>query len=879
MSFAEFFQSVHGREPFPWQAEAARRLLAGERLESITVPTGCGKTALIDAAVYHAAHGGPRRIFFIIDRRVVVDEAYERSERIRAALLAGSTALLRDLAQRLGKLQLLRLRGGVQMDGEWVFQPEAVTVAVSTVDQVGSRLLHRGYGVSARMWPVHAGFVGNHALYLLDEAHLSRPFAATVRSAIAHGADIRLIELSATPEQAGHESLGLSDMDLRTPAIEKRLKACKWTSLETAPDNDAQFAALAAEKAKRLAVPGTVIGMVVNRVRSARQIWQYLKREGLDAHLLIGRIRPHDRDRLLARLMPRIRTGRERGNGDPLFIVATQTIEVGADLDFDALVTEAASLSALRQRFGRLDRLGERGESKGAILGREKQLTEEGAAAAPIYGADLRNAWEWLAQSAQDSGNLADFGLLSMTRAMAEHPPAPERPAHAPALLPAHIDLLTQTGLDAPQLDPAPWLHGPQRRSNEVSVVWRADLQPMHDRAIWEERVQLMPPRTAEALSLPIAALRDLLLGKGRSDAGDVEGGDEGHAAGETTVRPFVRWRGPDECEVLARLDVRPGDTVVLPAFYGGCDEYGWAPESDAAVTDIAEACLAASGKPFSLRLIPGLWAGDDANKLLGSDTLVDAVKALRKRLTDSPPEEGVDEEAVNTAWHVLKNMIETMDHPYARRLGARFDYSLLQGDGILLSQPRLEEFGGGTSTGIAVPLDSHLEGVAAMAATLSGDDPDAPSVIVAARKHDLGKQAPAFQAMLYGDPFHAAAGQPLAKSGLHGRKAREAARRWLPKGFRHELYSVELADTGDALVDHLIGTHHGHGRPWFPPCANPQGYGAHQIALNANWASRFAQVRAEKGPWRLAELELLLRAADIRRSQDECTQSAKGDA
>ena len=39
-------------------------------------------------------------------------------------------------------------------------------------------------------------------------------------------------------------------------------------------------------------------------------------------------------------------------------VVATQTLEVGIDVDFADLVTELAPASSLAQRFGRVNRLG-----------------------------------------------------------------------------------------------------------------------------------------------------------------------------------------------------------------------------------------------------------------------------------------------------------------------------------------------------------------------------------------------------------------------------------------------------------------------------------------------------------------------------------------
>src|SRR5207245_7381806 len=103
-----------------------------------------------------------------------------------------------------------------------------------------------------------------------------------------------------------------------------------------------------------------VVGIVVNRVASARKIFDTLRQaHQAEAVLLTGSVRPFDRDRLLEKWLEKMRAGRNRAinAAEKLFVVATQTVEVGANLDFDALVTEAASLDALRQRFGRLDRL------------------------------------------------------------------------------------------------------------------------------------------------------------------------------------------------------------------------------------------------------------------------------------------------------------------------------------------------------------------------------------------------------------------------------------------------------------------------------------------------------------------------------------------
>src|SRR5207249_11277370 len=115
--------------------------------------------------------------------RIVVDQAQLHATHLMDTLAASGSGILREaadslreLAQDCRPLDVYALRGGMYRETAWARSPLQPTVIASTVDQVGSRLLFRGYGVSDSMKPVHAGLVGNDALVLLDEAHCGRPY-------------------------------------------------------------------------------------------------------------------------------------------------------------------------------------------------------------------------------------------------------------------------------------------------------------------------------------------------------------------------------------------------------------------------------------------------------------------------------------------------------------------------------------------------------------------------------------------------------------------------------------------------------------------------------------------------------------------------------
>ena len=982
--FDEYFWSVHGHEPYPWQSRLTRRVLDGGGWpDVIDLPTGAGKTAVLDTAVFALAvrpDVSPRRVVFVIDRRIVVDQVYERAQLIRDRIAAAGGGVLGELRRLLGGLTdageplgVAALRGGIPIDGEWARRPDQPSVMVSTVDQFGSRLLFRGYGVSERMRPVHAGLAGNDCLVILDEVHLSAAFAATLRDVSSDG-DVPLIravnasclprrftvvEMSATPQNRSGNRFQLQDGDLdASPRLNRIANAAKRATLVEVggtrpPHESVPKKVLEILKSEALRDHETSVGVIVNRVRTARETHAMLQRAGYAAHLVTGRMRPIDRQHALEQITAAVDPDREAPLGERTVVVATQAIEVGADFSFDALISEAAPIDSLTQRLGRLDRRGtlaaQRQEpARCWILGAAPVLNPKRPD--PVYGHAVACAWEQLQASAQDNEIDVGPGTAIISRT---DPNALAPRSEAPLVLPTHIGAWSQTSpqpvADAPI---AEFLHGKERpQEPEVSVVWRWDRSA--------RALELVPPRPAESLSVPMSAIKSWLRGTDETPVSDTASAlaqhdptSKPHARhGPRSARPHlrdvVRWvrRGATPAQPLNSVDdIESGDLIVLDPALGGLRDGTWDPhflpaatdgtgsqDAPAPVTDLGdEAQLAhgvrpgggARGVRATLRLDPRLAAdmrveaapmpspAEERDASISTREAVDAWLAEVQRLPSSVP-----------GW------LATTVERFGRE--ASFDIEVVEPESdsdaayyVLVERSVdpaiLDESDEAPSlTGTMTPLRSHLQGVGARAAAsgarLGLSEEVVADLRLAGELHDLGKVDHRFQAQLVGhDPVRIAeADEPLAKSLP---RARTRSGGWPP--VRHEFTSVALVQSNPAILEeshdpdlvlHLVGTHHGFGRPLpqirgddqpmeLEAAGQLQGgsfrlravEGPHQTdedraavqmststdlagtSLALDMADRFWRLQGRYGHHGLAWLEAILRLADHQQSAEE---------
>lgn len=908
-TFTDFYQATHGYPPFPWQARLAEQVAGtGEWPSEIGVPTGLGKTACLDIAVWWLAsqadrepdeRTAPTRIWWVVNRRLLVDSTAEHAERLARALedpssaelSAQGTAVVAEVAERLRRLSairgmppldVIRLRGGVA--SRTPSDPSRPTVLLCTLPMYGSRLLFRGYGSNLRS--IDAAMAGTDSLLLLDEAHLAPHLRSLMAAlgdctrgsrAILGGArsSTRLTSLTATGDAQG-ERFDLDQQDEANPTVRQRLDSAKPLEIRRFERGDVDQHLSQATLELLLHSPRPASHLVfANTPKTARATFQRLQRQLADTEaellLLTGLAREREAERIRARILDPdegMAAGRPDRNARRrhLVVVATQTLEVGADLDAEYLVTEACGVRALTQRLGRLNRLGRHTHSQGVYVHLPPARRRGGPLAEsvgwPVYGNEPEEVLRRLEETtAGQDENVVD---LSPGRVAEVLGPPGDDPGRAPEVLPGILWEWTKT--TTPPEDEAPvepYFSGIAGADYAVSLCWRVHVPGEGDR-LW--------PRVSdrEAVDVPIREVREAL------------GADE-----------YVHRLAADgvTIEETQPPALRPGDRLVLPADRGLLDQFGWNPLARECVVD---ASLMEHGLPLDRQAI---------KRLCGVDLEPRILAALE------PDEDGeVDQEARDAAAASVLEIVRSAQVPMgweheewaecSRSLSsaveeARHEVPRLR---VLRSeQPRLvsdlaSEFDELSLSPAAVELIEHGHAVGALARAIAQNiglsDALAEVVERAGTLHDVGKADERFQRWLDPGDKHS---ELLAKSATprHRWEETRAASGW-PRGGRHEDLSARLVQSWLAqnptwadpvqrdLLVHLVISHHGKGRPLVPPADDGS---IRNLSTEVNGAlvyvpadlgvvdwsqpGRFRRLSDRFSPWGLALLEAVVRLAD----------------
>jgi len=924
--FATFFTAVRpGQQPFAWQERLLDALLQDGRWpDRIVAPTGAGKTAVVDVHVFANALAAlgqgprlPRRLAMVVDRRVVVDSHDEHARDIADLLAQCDGDVLGEVSRALRSLRLdlastgvdpaleheaplltVRMRGGAPAPRAWRDHPEACAVLTATPDMLGSRLLLQGYASSRRAWPREAGLLALDTVLVVDEAHLSRQFLFTARrvSALAPTGALtgsvpllQVVETTATPEAGSGTEVGVEPMDVESDEVLRRRmitsKPVQLLPLPTWPlaPNGAGVPLLSQQVRLAREELGPTVGAVVNRVSTAVELARQLDAAGLVVELLVGRMRPADVAHLRRRRPGLLDI---TGNADVDVLVATQTVEVGLDLDLSALITELAPGAALAQRSGRVNRRGDRASTRVVIAVPPGSTTVPDKGAQPYSGRDLTDGLVWVTSRAASPDGLAPWSLRL-------NPPPGQ--ALRRTLL-RRLELTDSwawaaTGdLPFARPDLALWLADDLSADRDCWLVVRDDLPSEPLRAV--ELLRLLPPRPHELFCLPLYELQNLLPGWFAAPADG------------PPPPPVLRWRDAD-VEVLGVTDsVRAGDVVVLDASRP-IQVRGVVLDNPARepAVDVLQALTGRESRPNRGRVALRWGTTHDGQPARGL-----LPRAVRELLAEGPAGQRGDwsrdqRQALGKALALADVDGSTAELLADRTIQRDAAAALLQQGRIKDSALTVLSDGQGepailvvrdlrrvvadedvrqtwTPADQPVPLQQHAAAVASAAAQLAarlglGED-TANLLRLAGLHHDDGKADPRFQRVLGrtdDDPL-------LAKSALR-RAVDDAADRsgaGLPMGWRHEQLSALLAwravePAVRELVARLAGTTHGHGRHGFAHgAASLLGLPTQDVPADAEalfddgeWEQLMQDTDEQHGVWAMAYLEAVLRAADGR--------------
>ncbi len=916
-TFDEFYRAINQREPFPWQSRLANQVAStGKWCSEIGIPTGLGKTVCLDIAVWWLATQSdctqtqriaPTRIWWVVNRRLLVDSTFKHACKISKTLSDPDSEklpvqdkeIIKIVAERLKSiaggsqakpLEVIRLRGGIASRRPRC--PSQPAILLTTLPMYGSRLLFRGYGSSRNMRSVDAAMAGTDSLVLLDEAHLT-PHLITLCSAISECTSTTdpilnesrsrptLVQLTATGDQAGQDRFTLDDDDDKNSIVRERLDAVKLLELREKKKNDIKAKALAQaayDLLQNASTPTTCI-IFVNTPKIARETFLYVRDKKLMKNakvlLLTGRMREFEAEQTRQDILEGMSASHdERGKREyHLIVVATQTLEVGADIDAEYLVTEQCGVRSLTQRLGRLNRCGRFKDARAVYVHMPAADRKNGW---PVYGHEPNHLLEILQNRLENSSEKVNLS----TRCVAKILGAPsDDHGRAPELLPGILWEWIKTS--SPHKDEAPvepYFSGISGIQMFVTVIWRAHIPENRDR-LWPHAAE------HEAIDVPISEFR-----KAWKEARDQKEifrlGSDGITVEKTSVD-----------------SVRPGDQVVLHSDYGLMDKFGWNPDARDPVRDMS---LKGHGLPLdveAIKRICGISVSKEyLNTALGkSDDHVDiepqeqaqAVEKILDAISQGAPHGCWGPEEWDEFVSSLRGQKAIISYKGVPRLCVK--KAKKKPESEILSDDLDER----SLADLAVRLEQHCEAVALFARSVCdqiGLPTDLSDIVErAGRLHDIGKADQRFQRWLDPDWNHGCVLLAKSNTPRHQWGVRRISAGW-PQGGRHEALSARLVHAWldknpnwcDSikrdLLMHLVISHHGKGRPLLEPITDDtsplpveglisdERVSAPADLRNVDWEqpTRFRNLNDYFGPWGLALLEAILRLSDHAVSQVE---------
>jgi CRISPR-associated endonuclease/helicase Cas3 len=818
----------------------------------VCLPTGTGKTSIMALWLLALAESSsvdmrqtaiPRRLVWVVNRRVVVDQATEEAVRLRERLGDASIMELEPVRCALRKVSVANsdeilgistLRGQFEDNAEWRSDPSRPAIIVGTVDMIGSRLLFSGYGVGFKAKPLHAGFLGQDVLLIHDEAHLEHPFQSLLtdigneQKRCNEFGRLHVMALSATLRKGG-DVFKLTEQERCPPdeipdPPEKPIEVlwCRQKAKKTVHlhDDQGKLADEIAAQASKFKDAQCAVLVFVQTVEDVKKICAKLPED--QTQKLTGTLRGFERDRLVSEdAIFRRFVSKAESPGNTVYLVCTSAGEVGVNISADHLVCDLSTFESMVQRFGRVNRFGIRKDTEVHIFCPTK--FKEGNELD-----DRREKTLALIKELPDrQASPEAIGELDRDKCLAAFAPPP-------VILPTSDILFDSWALTTikgrlPGRPPAaPYLHGLSSEPPETHVAWRDEV----DVITGELLEQFKPKDLVEDYPLkPHELLRD------RSDRVSKQLSTLSERHPEAPV-----WLLTDDGSVeVFTLRNLPRDKnggpiedrmVILPPSAGGLRNGLLDGDSDAA-DDVADVWR---GMPRRSRV----W--EDGS---GPTEQIKKMRLIRTIDTAPGTDDGLEdgEAASLRYWHW---------------------YEL----------PKWADNDGSKSSARSVLWDVHTADVVTNAIRIVGQLPLSDelrsAIVVAARFHDLGKRRSLFQRIL----GNADSNLLLAKS---GKKKQPYS---LNESYRHEFGSLldvqreevceesefrKLCEDMKEVVLHLIAAHHGRGRPHFSTeeAYDPEATDEQNSIVAAQVPRRFARLQRKYGRWGLAYLESLLRAAD----------------